>query len=405
MTNVGLKSWLGDSQGNLFQRIKKKTDAAIAEGKTIVKLSIGEPSGPAPFIARQAAAEAVMSEKEDIHRYQDNGSPGVPDFAKRFVHAIVPNLANADQDRLAYLPIPGIKPMLGIIPQACGGVAKGVRVATMTDPGYPTPYDQCKIQGIPVQQITLSPEDNFIVSAAHLEKLRLRPDLIMLNYPHNPSGQCLSVGHVEELCSYASRTPYTRLFFDVAYAPLHHKAWPSLIADVAVRYPRLSWAAAYSASKMTNMTGWRIGAIVGSPDFVSDIARLKESSDSGFNPSASAGVIALCEKSYETVTDFAEVYENRLSKLSSILLGAGMIPAADPAAGFFSLWKCPTEAFGKRITDAEQFTDMLIGQHGVVCVPFGKYVRCAVCTDAVDQYPDIIKQAFAAAEVSYDQPA
>ena len=63
-----------------------------------------------------------MSDGESMHEYQDNGSIGVPDFARRFVDGHLDgSLDGADVD---YLPIPGIKPMLGLIPLACGSEAQ-----------------------------------------------------------------------------------------------------------------------------------------------------------------------------------------------------------------------------------------------------------------------------------------
>ena len=112
------KSLLPGGGINLFQGIKAKTREAEATGKTIYRLSIGQPAGPALLSARKAAAEAVMSDKESMHEYQDNGSPGIPDFAKRFVQAHFEfNLAGKD---LEYLPTPGNKPMLGLVQLACG---------------------------------------------------------------------------------------------------------------------------------------------------------------------------------------------------------------------------------------------------------------------------------------------
>ena len=80
------KSRLPEGGQNLFQKIKKRVEAAEEAGKKIWRLGIGQPSGPALISAREAAATAVMSGDESMHEYQDNGSPGVPGFAERVVH-------------------------------------------------------------------------------------------------------------------------------------------------------------------------------------------------------------------------------------------------------------------------------------------------------------------------------
>ena len=59
-----------------------------------------------------------MSDQESMHEYQDNGSPGIPDFARRFIQAHFD--FRLDGKDVEYLPIPGNKPMLGLAQLACG---------------------------------------------------------------------------------------------------------------------------------------------------------------------------------------------------------------------------------------------------------------------------------------------
>ena len=99
---------------NVLQTIRAKRAEAEARGIKLTDLSIGEPKGAALLSARKAAAEAVMSDEEAMHAYQYNASPGVPNFAPRFIRAHVNRELNADE--VDYLPIPGIKPDFGVDP-------------------------------------------------------------------------------------------------------------------------------------------------------------------------------------------------------------------------------------------------------------------------------------------------
>ncbi|MBU4030714.1 hypothetical protein KJ756_00925 [Patescibacteria group bacterium] len=98
---------------NLFQEIKRVCLEAEAKGVKLFRLSIGQPTGSALLSAREGAAEAIMSTKESMHEYQDNGEPGVPGFSKAFVQANVGDFDLSSIDDIAYLPIPGIKPKAG----------------------------------------------------------------------------------------------------------------------------------------------------------------------------------------------------------------------------------------------------------------------------------------------------
>ena len=108
-------------------------------GRKFLDLSIGEPRGPALFSARQAASSAVMSDDEVMHAYQYNGSPAVPEFSEKFIAAHVKR--PLPEEDVNYLPISGIKPILGLLPLSCGCATQKLTVATTTNPGYPIPAD------------------------------------------------------------------------------------------------------------------------------------------------------------------------------------------------------------------------------------------------------------------------
>lgn len=381
---------------NLFQAIKAKCREVEATGQKLYRLSIGQPTGPALLSARKTAAEAVMSEEESMHEYQDNGSPGVPDFAKRFVQAhFTFSLNREDVD---YLPIPGIKPMLGLVQLACGAAQRNIRVGTTTRPGYPTPADWCGYLSLHHYALPLNPENGFRFKPEDIER---GTELIMVNYPHNPSGQIATREWWWELCRYCYNNNI-RLFNDNPYFILSHSKESCTLTEVAKDFFDLSWAEAFSASKViSNGTGWRVGAIVGSPDFVKDIATIKGNTDSGFVAPMAAGVLYAIENDKEGVAACRELYSRRLKILINILTRYGMRLAVEPSAGFFTLWRRPDKAFGKKIKNAEHFNYLMIEKTGVVGVHFEPYIRYAVTGD-IEAMADAIEKAFCEAAVSYE---
>ena len=58
-------SRLPPQEQNLFQLIRARRAQAEERGVDLIDLSIGEPRGPALLSAREAAAAAVMSEREE----------------------------------------------------------------------------------------------------------------------------------------------------------------------------------------------------------------------------------------------------------------------------------------------------------------------------------------------------
>jgi LL-diaminopimelate aminotransferase len=389
------KSQLPAGGVNLFQGIKAKTRDAEASGQKIYKLSIGQPAGPALLSARKAAAEAVMSDKESMHEYQDNGSPGIPDFAKRFVQAHF-NFSLAGKD-IEYLPIPGNKPMLGLVQLACGAAQQQFIIGTTDKPGYPTPADWSRYLHLSQYSLPLNMENQFRFKTADIKK---GTKLLMVNYPHNPTGQIATREWWQEICKYCE-TNDIRIFNDNPYYILSHKKESCALTKAATEFPGLSWAEAFSASKViSNGTGWRIGAMVGSPDFIGDIATIKGNTDSGFAAPMAVGVLNAIENDKEGVAAYRILYNRRIKILTDMLLRSGMRSAIEPGAGFFTLWRRPDRAFGQTIKDAEHFNYLMIEKTGVVGVHFEPYIRYSVTGD-IEAMSGVLEKAFAAAKIGY----
>lgn len=384
---------------NLFQAIKAKRTEAADRGIKIINLSIGQPSGPALLSARKAAAEAVMSDQESMHEYQDNGSPGVPDFARRFVECHVDRLDGYLEEDIAFLPIPGIKSMLGLGPLACGCAEHNLMVATTTNPGYPTPAVWCEYLGPRVEQysVPLNPDNGFLLQTKDIQQ---GTALVMMNYAHNPSGQIATRKWLLQLCDFCERGNI-RIFNDNPYYLLSHNSFSRTLAEVALDFEDLSWAEAFSASKVINNgTGWRVGAMVGSPDFIADIAKIKGNTDSGFAAPMAAGVLYAIKNDRKSIEECRRTYAWRIDLLTRILESYEMELAVRPGAGFFTLWKCPKVAFGEKIKDAEHFNFLMVERTGVVGVHFDPYIRYAVTSD-IEAMASEIEEAFKKAAVSY----
>jgi LL-diaminopimelate aminotransferase len=389
------KSLLPSGGVNLFQGIKAKCREVEASGQKLYRLSIGQPAGPALLSARKAAAEAVMSDKESMHEYQDNGSPGIPDFARRFIQAHFDfSLVGKDVE---YLPIPGNKPMLGVAELACGAAQTQFIIGTTDKPGYPTPADWSQYLRLNQYSLPLNTGNKFRFKTSDIKK---GTRLLMVNYPHNPSGQIATREWWLEICAYCQKNDI-RLFNDNPYYILSHVKESCALVTVTADFPELSWAEAFSASKViSNGTGWRIGAMVGSPDFIGDIATIKGNTDSGFVAPMAIGVLNSMENDKVNVAACRELYRRRIKIIISILTEHGMRLAIEPGAGFFTLWQRPDTAFEEPIKNAEQFNYLMIEKTGVVGVHFEPYMRYSVTSD-IEAMTQVIDDAFAQANVGY----
>ena len=139
----------------------------------------------------------------------------------------------------------------------------------------------------------------------------------------------------------------------------------------------------HSLSKSYNMTGWRIGFVVGNPLLVEAYGAVKDNSDSGqFLAIQKAAAAALADPS---ITErIAAKYSRRMDLLVDALKHLGFT-AAKPKGSFFLYVQAPkhAERDGKAYAfdSAEAFSQWLIHEQLISTVPWddvGNYVRFSV---------------------------
>jgi len=375
---------LSTSGENLFQRIKRiRSEYERTSGKASINLSVGEPDGVPTTITRSAASVACLSTERSVHVYQDNGAPEGFDRAMVRHHV---SAEIADREGLDTLPIPGIKPMIGLLPLACGANvpdAGSVVVAGTTKPGYPVIRTWSGYLGCEYSDWPLYAEKNFRPQLADAPK---GVTVVLFNYPNNPTGATMSAEGWREICGWAVENN-VRLVNDAAYGGLIHGEH-TMLSEVAVEYPGLEWIEMFSASKSHNATGWRVGVAFGSADFIADLRMVKGNTDSGFAAPMAIGVQRAIDEDQEGLAAIRELYGRRIGVLVE-LLKPYLRLATSPDAGFFTFWHAPTKVFGKPVASADEYNIAMIEKFGLVGVPYtgtdGEYIRYAVCFDVEDE--------------------
>jgi aspartate/methionine/tyrosine aminotransferase len=228
-----------------------------------------------------------------------------------------------------------------------------------------------------------------------------KPDLVFVIRPGNPASRGATEAEWKaliELCLARG----TRLVNDGAYTTLAAPGAHTPLATVAARYPDLEWAELYSVSKAFSDPGARLGAMVGSRELVEDFILIKGNTESGPVPSMMTAYAELFGNeplTRQIMDDLYATYRARLDFLVPALKAAGLIPACETDAGFFTLWRTPDEAFGidlraeaasRGIARAELYNRLVIDRTGIVGVHFtgpggpdDAYIRYAVCTDVL----------------------
>ena len=343
----------------LFAAIDKAKQEARARGVDVIDLSVGDPDLPTPA----HIVEALRQAAEDTSNHQYPSYEGkltfrtaVADWYKRTF--------NVDLDpRNEVLTLIGSKEGIAHAPLAFINPGD---VALIPDPAYPVYRTATAFAGGEPVVMPLLKENKFLPDLEAIpSEVARRAKIMFLNYPNNPIGATADRSFFQELVDFA-REYNIIVMHDNPYSEIYYEGQRSLslleidgAKDVAVEF--------HSLSKTYNMTGWRIGSVVGNSEVVAGIGKIKSNIDSGtFGAVQDAGIAALRSPD-RVVDDIRKIYQHRIEILYQALRDLGLELEKPRATLYLWAW-----VDGSSI----QYAERLLEKTGIVATPglgFGKY--------------------------------
>jgi LL-diaminopimelate aminotransferase len=375
-----------------FEKIKRAKKAAMAAKPEIalIDMGVGEPDEMAfPVVVETLQAEAAKPENRG---YADNGGDEFKKAAANYMDSVF-GVKGIDWENEVMHSI-GSKTALSMLP---GCFINPGDYVLMTVPGYPVLGSHAKFYGGEVYNMPLEASNNFLpdLKAVPTEVIA-KAKMMVLNYPNNPTGTSATLEFYREAIDFAKANGII-IVQDAAYASLIFDGAPQSIfqvegaKEVAVEL--------HSLSKSYNMTGWRIGFVVGNPLIVRAYGDRKDNSDSGqFLAIQNAGAAAL--EHPEITEAIAAKYSRRMDLLVEALRANGF-DAKKPEGSFFLYVGAPKSAQsdGKTETfeNGEAFSQWLITNELISTVPWddcGQYVRFSVtfAASGVDKEKEIVAE-------------
>jgi len=348
----------------VFNIVNELKAAARARGEDIIDFGMGNPDQPTPQHIVDKLVEVAL--RRDTHRY--SVSRGIPRLRRAITRWYRDRYdVQLDPDSEAIVTI-GSKEGLAHLALATMGAGDTVLVP---NPAYPIhPYGFI-IAGADVRHVRLTPDADFFdeLNRAILDSWP-RPKMLVLNFPGNPTTQCVELSFFEQVVEIAHEHGIW-IVHDLAYADIVFDGYkaPSILQvpgakEVAVEF--------FSMSKSYNMPGWRIGFMCGNPDLVAALARIKSYLDYGtFTPIQVAAIHAL-ESPQDCVVEIRDMYQSRRDCLCDGLNDAGW-PVERPRATMF-VWARIPEPY--REMGSLEFSKKLLRDAKVAVAPgigFGDY--------------------------------
>lgn len=359
-----------------FEKIKRAKNAAKAARPEVdlIDMGVGEPDEMAFPIVVHALQEAAA--RPENRGYADNGGDAFKAAAADYM-ADVFGVSDIDPATEVVHSI-GSKTALSMMP-AC--FINPGDVVLMTVPGYPVLGTHAQYLGGEVYNMPLKAANNFLPELDAIPAdILARAKIMVLNYPNNPTGASATLEFFEQAVAFAKANQLI-ILQDAAYASLIFEG--QALSILQIEGAKEVAIELHSLSKSYNMTGWRIGFVVGNPLIVRAYADIKDNSDSGqFLAIQQAASVALANP--QITTEIASKYSRRMDLLVDALNQVGF-NATKPKGSFFLYVAAPKSATidgqTTEFESAEACSQWLITEELISTVPWddcGHFIRFSV---------------------------
>ncbi len=338
----------------VFASLNNKLLALKAQGKTIYNMSVGTPD----FKPYDHVVEALTQAAKDPEMWK---------YALRDLPELKQAVCDYYERRFG---VSGITPSMV---QSCNGTQEGVGhlglalldpgdTILVPDPCYPVFEAGAKIADAKLEYYPLVAEHNYLPYVAGIDpEVADRAKYMIVSLPANPVGSVGTPEIYEEIIAFA-REHDLLIVHDNAYSDIVFDGEPG---GSFLQYPGALEVGVefFSLSKSFNVTGARIGFLVGREDVVSAFAKLRGQIDFGMFFPIQKAAIACLNGPRDEVEAQRLKYQERRDALCDGLEGLGW--ERPNAHGSMFVWaKLP----GGR-TDSMTFCEELMEKAGVVVTP------------------------------------
>lgn len=338
----------------VFASLNNKLLALKAQGKTIYNMSVGTPD----FKPYDHVVEALTQAAQDPEMWK---------YALRDLPELKQAVCDYYERRFG---VSGITPSMV---QSCNGTQEGVGhlglalldpgdTILVPDPCYPVFEAGAKIADAKLEYYPLVAEHNYLPYVAGIDpEVADRAKYMIVSLPANPVGSVGTPEVYEEIIAFA-REHDLLIVHDNAYSDIVFDGEPG---GSFLQYPGALEVGVefFSLSKSFNVTGARIGFLVGREDVVSAFAKLRSQIDFGMFFPIQKAAIACLNGPRDEVEAQRLKYQERRDALCDGLEGLGW--ERPNAHGSMFVWaKLPD---GR--TDSMAFCEELMEKAGVVVTP------------------------------------
>lgn len=343
----------------LFAEIDRKRDELVAKGVDIINMGVGDPDRPTPDHIVQAMHSAI--DDPTTHNYPPY--QGTKDFREAVVQWMERRFG-----------VTGLNPNTEVVSSI--GSKEAIHntflafvepgdYTLIPDPGYPVYRTSTIFAGGEFYTMPLLPNNGFLPDLDAIpQEVARKAKLLWINYPNNPTGALATLEFFEKLVAYCQQYDIL-LCHDHAYSEMAYDGYkpPSVLQvagakDVAIEF--------HSLSKSYNMTGWRVGFVVGNAQGIKGLGQVKTNVDSGVFKAIQSCAIAAYSTTEADLQALMSVYQKRRDIIVKGLQSLGF-PIEPPKATLY-IWVQVPEGY-----TSTQFVTLLLDKCGIIVPPGNGY--------------------------------
>jgi LL-diaminopimelate aminotransferase len=239
-----------------------------ARGVSIFDFGTGDPREPTPALLRQAMFDGTTA----VSQYPPTqGTKALRTAVAGYLQRRFAVAVDADTQVMATL---GSKECLFHLPMTFVQVPSDKDLVLYGEPAYPVYEIGALFAEAWTYPVPLSVGNGYAMDPDALpESVLKRASVVFLNYPHNPTGFCLSDALFRRWVEVREEYGFV-LVSDECYADLHYDGpRPRSLLEFGTK----GCLAVHSLSKRSGMTGYRSGFVAGDADLIATYRRFRAS--------------------------------------------------------------------------------------------------------------------------------
>ncbi|VDG97754.1 LL-diaminopimelate aminotransferase [Lysinibacillus sphaericus] len=345
---------LGQIPPYLFAEINKKKAAMIGAGVDVIDLGIGDPDLPTP----PHIVEKLVEEMQDPTNFKYPSFIGCLEYRQSIADFYLRQYGVDLDPETEVLALIGSKEGIAhLIPTL---IDPGDTVL-IPDPSYPVYRMATLLANGKYYDMPLLKENNFEPDFSLIpQEVITRSKLMFLNYPGNPTSATVDIEFFKKAVAF-SKEHGIPIAHDSAYNMVTYSNYtaPSILQVEGAKKGSVEFG---SLSKTYNMTGWRIGYVVGNKEIIKALSVLKSNTDTGqFTPIQKAAAFAL-NSDQSCVTAHNGIYEERMAVVLDGLSSIGI--QVEPPKGSLFVWAPVPKGF-----TSTEFVTSVLEKTGVIVTP------------------------------------